>query len=67
MVSQRRGSAAAAQEEEQLYCAVELHGGLTRGMSTFDWNGTLERKPNVALVRRIDMEGFGAMMDASTD
>ena len=46
---------------------MELHGELTRGMSTFDWNGTLGHKPNVALVRRIDMEGFGSMMDASTD
>ena len=52
---------------QELYCAVELHGTLTRGMSTFDWNQTLERSPNVSLVKRINLEGFNAMMDASTD
>ena len=52
---------------QELYCAVELHGSLTRGMSTFDWNQTLERSPNVSLVKRINLEGFNAMMDASTD
>ena len=52
---------------QEHYCAVELHGSLTRGMSTFDWNKTLERAPNVALVRRVNLEGFNAMMDASTD
>lgn len=52
---------------QELYCAVELHGSLTRGMSTFDWNKTLERKPNVALVQKVNLRGFNAMMDASTD
>ena len=52
---------------QELYCAVELHGSLTRGMSTFDWNKTLERAPNVSLVKRVNLEGFNAMMDASTD
>ncbi|BDA41404.1 Pyrimidine-specific ribonucleoside hydrolase RihA [Coccomyxa sp. Obi] len=55
------------EEAEELYCAVELHGSLTRGMSTFDWNKTLGREPNVALVRKVNLEGFNAMMDASTD
>lgn len=54
------------EEAEELYCAVELHGSLTRGMSTFDWNKTLGREPNVALVRKVNLEGFNAMMDAST-
>lgn len=52
---------------QELYCAVELHGSLTRGMSTFDWNKTLQRTPNVALVKRVNLEGFNAMMDASTN
>ena len=54
-------------EADEVYCAVELHGKLTRGMSTFDWNHTLGLPPNVALVRRLDMARFHAMMDASTD
>lgn len=54
-------------EAEEVYCGVELHGKLTRGMSTFDWNRTLGLAPNVALVRRFDMPAFNAMMDASTD
>lgn len=52
---------------QELYCAVELHGSLTRGMSTFDWNKTLEHKPNVTLVQKVNLRGFNAMMDASTD
>jgi len=52
---------------QDLYCAVELHGSLTRGMSTFDWNKTLERPPNVALVKRVNLAEFNAMMDSSTD
>ena len=52
---------------QDLYCAVELHGSLTRGMSTFDWNKTLERPPNVALVKCVNLAGFNAMMDSSTD
>ena len=52
---------------QELYCAVELHGSLTRGMSTFDWNKTLEHAPNVSLAKRVNLEGFNAMMDASTD
>ena len=52
---------------QELYCAVELHGSLTRGMSTFDWNKTLKHKPNVALVQKVNLHGFNAMMDASTD
>lgn len=55
------------EEAEELYCAVELHGTLTRGMSTFDWNKTLGREPNVSLVKKVNLEGFNALMDASTD
>lgn len=53
------------EEQETLYCAVELHGSLTRGMSTFDWNKSLSREPNVALVRKVNLDGFNEMMDAS--
>ncbi|EIE25160.1 nucleoside hydrolase [Coccomyxa subellipsoidea C-169] len=55
------------EEAEELYCAVELHGTLTRGMSTFDWNKTLGREPNVSLVKKVNLDGFNALMDASTD
>jgi inosine-uridine nucleoside N-ribohydrolase len=55
------------EERATLYCAVELHGSLTRGMSTFDWNRALSREPNVSLVTKVNLAGFNAMMDASTD
>jgi len=41
-------------KSEQKYVEIELHGQLTRGQTTVDWNGVLQKEPNAGLVLELD-------------
>mmetsp|Transcript_17422 Transcript_17422/g.37632 ORF Transcript_17422/g.37632 Transcript_17422/m.37632 type:complete len:358 (+) Transcript_17422:73-1146(+) len=49
-----------------VYCEVEVQGsGITRGMSVFDWRGSLGRPANVDLVTDIDIPAMLRMLEQS--
>ena len=45
-----------ALETNRKYCTVELSGTLTRGQMVVDWNGRLNKEPNVYIVTRVNLE-----------
>ena len=44
------------QHKEFVYATVELQGHYTRGQMIVDWQGSLKRKPNIMLIREIDIK-----------
>ena len=49
------------------YATVELGGRFTRGQMVVDYYGRLQKKPNVYLIDRVDLEMFKKMMLWSVD
>lgn len=46
-------------QQHHLYCAVELHGSLSRGATLFDWGKLLPAcKPNCHLLASFDKSQF---------
>ena len=45
-------------EVKEVHGTVELHGQLTRGQLVVDWNGTLEKSPNVRIVTGVDQSRY---------
>ena len=43
-------------ESVHKYCTVELHGQITRGQMIVDWNGVTQKKPNVEVMMRLNMQ-----------
>lgn len=49
------------------YATVELSGRFTRGQMVVDYNGRLQKQPNVYLIDRMDVDVLKKMMLWSVD
>ena len=52
-------------EQERRRVVMELHGAHTRGQTVVDWMGETDQPANVNIVRRVDMDAFGRLMQAA--
>ncbi|XP_046376259.2 inosine-uridine preferring nucleoside hydrolase-like isoform X2 [Haliotis rufescens] len=58
-------------KSDHVYASVELHGHLTRGQMVVDWGMRLGKKPNVQIVKELDVERYMELLlhaiDVSSD
>ena len=49
-------------QQQLVYATVELNGHVTRGQMVVDWRGKLEKKCNVNVVQKMDLQLFQNLM-----
>lgn len=49
-------------EDKRVHATIELSGRVTKGMMVIDWRGKLEKKHNVRLVEKVDLDRFKALL-----
>jgi inosine-uridine nucleoside N-ribohydrolase len=52
-----------AMETLKCYATVELHGNFSRGQLVLDHSGMLRHKPNIAVVKSVDMKKFKTFLE----
>ncbi|XP_031573606.1 inosine-uridine preferring nucleoside hydrolase-like [Actinia tenebrosa] len=49
-------------EDKMVHATIELSGKVTKGMMVIDWRGKLEKKHNVRLIEKVNLDRFKALL-----